>query len=310
MNSRYIAMTFSHENHSELRRFWEAYRKKNPTLSGFGTTRADDEKWGGKMQILDWHNKTIVQSRDLLLATGMTQVGGCLYVCSYREIYCLDESLTTMRKITHPLFSNLHSTCQKRDGLMVCSSGIDSILNLGLDDSVSMFWYAVEHGYDKSPTGESRKLDLSSDHRNMYYPTISQTTHVNSCLWEENEDVVFATLFHQGAVVSIDNDGKTKLLFDGMRAPHSIGRRGDGLFYCVDSGRNRIMLWTNKNKVSVLPIKAQCAWIQDVHWDSLLGGFLVADANNHRLLLIEESGTVKDEYKFNEEWKIYGVLPL
>ena len=50
MNDVRLLLTFSHENFGELQKFWAEYAKSHGKRS-MGTSRQEDERWGGKVQL-------------------------------------------------------------------------------------------------------------------------------------------------------------------------------------------------------------------------------------------------------------------
>ena len=41
-------------------------------------------------------------------------------------------------------------------------------------------WWAFDHGFEQTPTGEPRFIDKTADYRGVKFGTLAQTTHVNS----------------------------------------------------------------------------------------------------------------------------------
>ncbi len=82
--------------------------------------------------------------------------------------------------------------------------------------------YATEHEYARTPKGEKRTVERGLDHHQYNYPTLYQTTHINSAIVLDS-DYYLATLFHQGLLVKINRtNGKLEVLLSELNCPHAL----------------------------------------------------------------------------------------
>lgn len=296
-------MSFSHENFSELYRVWRA------AASARGENviaRQEDGNGGGKVQVIDWSSGTVVHSADVVLATGFTQLDDEIVICGYASLQFRDRQLNLLRTVSHRLFCSLHSVAEHPLGLVVAASGIDALLLVTPDGEVSTYWSALDHGYDVLPGGGRRRLDPAADHRGVFYLTQAQTTHINGTTYWPAHETVLATLFHQGQLVEIGPDGRTRVLLDDLAAPHSPRIREDGLVYLADSRRGRIVEYDGASgNVRYVTLSEPCPWLQTVSWVPGVDLYLAADSTNGRAMLVRPDGTVVDQYGFHQDWRLH-----
>jgi hypothetical protein len=306
----YLLLSISHEKFTDLKKTWIEFYKDPKTNRRLGTDRSKLTQCGGKLLLLDWASKQLVISRNVPFATGMYWNRSEIYLCSYNALHKFDNHLNQIESFSHPLFCDLHSVSALPDGFLLTSSGIDTILKISVSFEVSIAWSATQSGFSTTPTGQTRVLDLSLDHRCNDYNTLSRTTHLNGCLWIPEENAIYVTLFHQGVVVSVHTDGTIREILAGLQAPHAIRRREDDLLYCADSKANRIVVWRLGCSPQFLSLDGCCDWIQDVYWDAVLGVFFVVDCNNRRVLTVTDKGQITDAFQLAEDWRIHEVKPF
>lgn len=301
-----ILISFFCSNFDSLKNHWN----KNSKLKKrgvFGTNRACKEDLGGRIIILDWKTKKIISKKQIKTPSGIAVDKNNIYLVSEgNKILILDRKLNIKRIITNPLFNCMHNINLVKNGLLCASSGIDSILEIDKNFNLSYKWVATENGYELDQFGKKRVIDLKKDHSNIEYPTLNQTTHINSAIYRDNsEKKIFATLFHQGKLIEIDKESlKSKEILSGLKQPHSVYKIGNN-FMLSDTNGKRIVFFNKFGKI-IRIINGDFNWIQDTI--SLKNGnLLVADSNNHRILEISNEGKILDEFKYSKNLKIYQI---
>lgn len=304
-----VAVSFSTDKFSELRQRWEM-EAGEPTLSTSTFGRDEEDYCGGAVVLVDWRTKQVVAERRLPCAAGLALLErGRIAVATQRSLVVLDSALRVVEEKSHPLFNNLHRMCRTPDGgLVVASSGIDSILRLNRDLEVVDAWHATQHGYPMDQRGVLRSLDFGKDHSGLFYPTAVHTTHVNSVLVEgTGSDAagwrILATLFWQGETVMIDwKTGSVTTLLGNLKKPHAVQSHGSDVLV-ADTERGRIVTLDGVVRVSV----PSCKWLQDF---AVLadGGYLVCDGNGARVLELSADGVLVSECLFRPELKVFQAV--
>jgi len=229
-----------------------------------------------------------------------------IYVASMRKnrIHMLDWNLNILETFTNNMFNDVHSLHLLDEGLLLTSTGVDAILETDLEGKCKYAWLATENGYHKDQFDNPRIIDREKDHSEQDYPTLCQTTHVNSAIYKDDNKLL-ASLFHQGCVISIDKkSSQGEVIVDGLKNPHSLYEL-DKETYCIsDTGNNRIVMFNCEGAVE--SINGDFSWVQDGIMTSE-GNWLVADANNCRIVETTSEGEFVDEFKYNNNWKIYQV---
>ena len=276
---------------------------------------ADVEFRAGFLAFIDIQSGRLVGKRPLDSPSGFLFLDDELYVNSMfgNRIYVLDRSLDIVRSFSSSTMNDLHSIERTKRGLLVTSSGIDSIIEYDTVGLPIWCWSFSQRGYGRAAHGGIRTVNpLSGDHRHAHYATVEQTTHCNSATFAgHDEDVIAATLFVPGEVVLIDRRSEfVRRVVCGLAAPHSLRRVGDqGWLVCDSRAGSLVLLDTefNINKV----IDGPFDWVQDAMFVPGVG-IVVADANHFRLVTIDpERGELTAECRYQEGWKIYeiGAVP-
>lgn len=237
---------------------------------------------------------------------------GALLTCSDHWIYAIRAGQVA-RVINHRLFNCLHgisrSARSRMESVYIASTGIDAILEVRLDDSVACLWdwFATEHGYNCTPSGDLRSIDRSMKQQGVEYPTPTHTTHVNSVV-QFDRHTILATLFHQGFIISIDLNSKlSRPVLKGLRRPHSI-RRNKGGFLVCDTASGRVLVLDERLQQR-RAISGAFDWIQDA-CELRDGTIAVADSNNHRVVGVNPSGRPVWERSYDADIRIGGLLPV
>jgi hypothetical protein len=167
-------------------------------------------------------------------------------------------------------------------------------------------WFATLNGYTIDQLGKSRNLIIENiDHRKNDYPTLTQTTHLNSVIEDPNcRDYVITTLFHQGEIVSIHKQtGLTKSLLGGLRSPHGLRRIESG--FTVSNTRLGEALILDNNFEIVRRFNLKSSWLQDAcisPWGTLFG------IRSEKCDIVEvslDSGEVLEKFEYDNNWRGY-----
>ena len=101
--------------------------------------------------------------------------------------------------------NDLHGLERTSRGLLVVCSGTDAIIELDLHGHLLYEWWAADHGFTAGPARIQREAGHGHEHRDKFYHTRYQSTHVNTAVFQDRtERFILALLFHQGQLVRID----------------------------------------------------------------------------------------------------------
>lgn len=322
----YIAISFLTDQFSVMKSHWR--KNVNSTSSFTGTAvsvngmegirKGFEEPLGGKFIIINWSKKAICYLLNIDAPSGFFIHDHHLYIGNNRLNFISVIDLRTkseMRKICNPAFNCIHSIQKVEDDtILVTSTGIDAIIQTDFTGKTVNDWYACEHGFTQTPKGQIRQIERNTDHSYYVYPTLHQTTHINSVVM--NDNFILATLFHQGALIRIDRrNGKYKTLLTGLNCPHAIRR------YTKENDLE--LTWTlcntKQNEVYFLDelfsIKKKMTF-DDVHWlqDTAMiqnGNIIIADANNSRMFEINPfENEIISEFSYSIDWRIYQMADM
>ena len=303
-----LAVTFSTTKFSLLKKTWEIFDNEQKNLTPVTLNSGDEAYTGGVVLILDWSTKTIKKKKHIPWASGIIQTKANLCLCAYNKLLILNLDLEIVKTIKDNRFNNLHSICLYENGYAIAASGIDTILYTDNEFKVIDHWCAVDFGFNTTPLGQKRFIDLEINHQNTYYPLMLHTTHLNSLLWNESGSEMYVTFFHQGSVFAIQSSGKAYKIIDNLNSPHSLTRLADESYIVSDSRNNRVLI-CHKNKILSTINMPNCNWIQDAKPTSR-NTLLVCDANNCRILETNFEGKVIDSWCYDKDWKIYEAILL
>ena len=190
----YVAASFLTDQFHVLKKHWKKNIKKDDKCTGTGTgidglqanQKGFELELGGKFVIINWSQKEIVYMLDIDAPAGFFIEENYLYITNNRLNYISVFDLIRrieIKRIHNPAFNCLHSLYRTENAtLLVTSTGIDAILQIDSNGEILNDWYATEHGYSVTPKGEKRNVQRDFDHHQYNYPTLSQTTHINSAI--------------------------------------------------------------------------------------------------------------------------------
>jgi glucose/arabinose dehydrogenase len=302
--------------HSMLKKHWSDSKEQTECpLTVLGSRQKPKDDQGGLLCVVD-ESGQVRNSVELAMPAGMTYSDDGYKVASIYDIHTVNADLTSVQQetVSLPVFNMLHSLSRSRHGYLVASTGVDAILEFTSEGKLLWNWWAIEHGFDQTPTGEPRQLDKTIDHRGVKYGTLAQTTHVNSVA-ELPDGTVLATLFHQGMVIAIEREtGNWQPVLDGLDHPHSVRIINEDYITVADTGRGRALLVKLKDKKGTIEteVQANTSWLQDSFYDYQHDRWLLVDGKNSRVVLRTGTAGEKDlgSVNLNPEWRLYEVLPL
>jgi len=305
-----LLISFYITNFNEMKSHWNrnSILKKNGI---FGTNKAigREVNLGGILQIVDWNRKKIIKEKKLSCPSGITKKGENFYIASMREniIYVLNKDLKILKKIKNKFFNDIHDINMTKKGLLVSNTGLDNILEIDLEGNILWNWFATENSYKKNRLGEVRKVDKSLNHNNKDYPTLTQTTHLNSAIYSNNS--ILCSLFHQGEVIEISRvNKKIKKILKNLKQPHSLKKISEDKFLISDTNGKRIIIFKRNGSI-IKSISVNADWIQSAI-QLKNKNYLVADSNNSRIMVVDSNGNIKSLYNYNRNYKIYEVREI
>ncbi len=305
--------------HSMLKNHWaetkQSQQQTECPVTALGSMEKPKEDQGGQLCILN--DKGEVQSLlPLSMPAGMALTDDHILVATNFAIHHVARNLSSIRQetISLPTFNLLHSLSRSRRGYLVASTGLDVIIEFSESGEVLWQWWAVDHGFEQTPTGEPRFLDKTADYRGVKFGTLAQTTHVNS-VSELPNGTILATLFHQGTVIAIDRaTGNWQLVLDGLDHPHSVRILSEEYVTIADTAHGRGLLVKIKDLKGEIKaeVDAQTDWLQDCSYDARNDRWVLVDGKKTRLIL--RSGTdgkkLHSIIDLDPEWRLYEALPL
>ncbi len=310
-----IIVSFLTTNFSGLKEFWNKNNSKRKESRFKGTDKIFDVNLGGKMVIMDWDKKKIIKQRNIKTPAGFDMEKDKIYVCtSGNKISILDLNLKTKYSISNQYLNDLHSLNLIKNKIIVASTGLDCILILDKKGNLNWSWFATENGYDKDSKGRLRLIDRNTNHRNIQYPTLQQTTHLNSAIYigktKYFNDTIYCSLFHQGKIIAIDkNSLNHKVILKDLKHPHSIYFVKNKII--ISDTENKSALITDKNLRNIKRIKIKdIGWVQDANF-LRNGNIIISDPDNNRIVEFNlRTKKIDNEMFFNKEWRIYQAKEL
>lgn len=306
-----VIVSFLTTNFSGLKEFWNKNKSKKKGSKFQGTDKIFNVNLGGKLMMADWGKKEIIKQKDIKTPAGFDISKNKIYVCSSgNKISILDLNFKTKYFLSNRYLNDLHSlNLINGKTIVVTSTGLDCILILDEKGNLIWSWFATEEGYDKDPKGRIRVIDKKVDHRYKEYPTLQQTTHLNSAIYvgktKHFDQTIYCSLFHQGKIIAIDKSSlKHKVILENLKHPHSIYLMKNKIIISDTENKTTILADKDLNKIKRVKIKG-IGWIQD---STLLknGNLLISDPDNNRVVEFSlKDNKIEGEMFFNKEWRIY-----
>ncbi len=283
-----------------------------------GPTVTGSAEFAGTYVVYDWDSRQIIWEAQwgnmLVTPAGHCFADGYMYVADLEagNIFQVDVDKhpgKLLKRISHPYLNDIHSLERTKRGLLVTASGTDCILELDLDGNLLWDWWAVEHGYSNTPSGKERSPGRGQEHRDIYYHTRFQTTHLNCAnIQDPGEDrFVLCLLFHQGQLIRIDRSlpaagQHAEIVLEGLARPHSLEKVAEGWIFCNSLSKEMVIIDDDLKVISHIPYDG--GWIQDC---TRLpnGNILLNDVDKH--VLVEFAGPpyeIIDTTPYNQSWRM------
>lgn len=242
-----------------------------------GPTMDAPSDYAGTFVVYDWDTRAVVWQSDwgniLGNPAGYCFADGFIYMNDFEagNIFRIEvepRAGKLLQRISHPYFNDLHSLERTRRGLLAACCGTDLIVEVDLNGNILWEWWAAEHGYTMTPSGEERQSGRNGEHRNRYYHTRYQATHVNCATVRdpEEERFILCLLFHQGQLLQIDRSlppekQNGQLILDGLARPHSLEKVPGGWIFCNSLSKELVLLDDDLKLSGSIPYDG--GWIQD-----------------------------------------------
>lgn len=307
--------------HSTLKKHWSQTRDEIACpLTTLGSLQKPEGDLGGLLCLIEdlGTTRTVL---DLSLAAGLVPSPQGLLVTTFNSIHEVDPRLQSLQShvITSPLFNALHSVSRTRHGYLVASTGLDLLIEFNYAGEILWTWWATDHGFHHTQTGEVRELDKDADYRTAKFGTLQQTTHVNSAA-ELPDGRILATLFHQGTVIAIDREtGDWTTVLDGLDHPHSVRILDEQHFTVADTvhGKALLVKLPASGKGSVEEeVDAGTSWLQDCSYDERHNVWVLVDGKQTRVSLRrgrfhgESAQRNLAQFDLDPEWRLYEAYTL
>jgi len=297
--------------HSVLKQHWtESSQQTQCPLTVLGSFQKPQQDLGGLLCLIGDMGSS-QKTLKLKMAAGMVASDKGVFVTSFDSIHEVDASLGIIHQnvVSSPLFNALHSISRTRRGYLVASTGLDLLLEFNRKGEILWNWWATDHGFELTPTGQQRVIDKAADHRKIQYGTLSQTTHINSAV-ELPDGRFLATLFHQGMVIAIDREtGEWQSVLEGLDHPHSVRVVDEDHFSVADTVHGRALLVKiNKDGGHVEEeIDTGTSWLQDCRYDDEHNCWVLVDGKNSRVILRRGRSGNKSlaQFDLDPEWRLY-----
>jgi hypothetical protein len=302
----------------EVPLFWKKEDMVLLPKEALGPCFVGDADFTGTYVVYDWDFREIVWRANwgnmIAMPAGHCFADGFLYLCDLEggNIFQIDvdeHAGKLLKRISHPYLNDIHSLERTKRGLLVTASGTDMILELDLDGNLLWEWWATEYGYGMTPSGKERIPGRGQEHRDIYYHTRYQATHLNCANMQDPKDerFVLALLFHQGQMIRIDRSlpsgqQRPDVILEGLARPHSLEKVPEGWIFCNSLSKELVLL-DDDLKVTGR-IQYDGGWIQDC---TRLpdGHILLNDVDNH--VLVEFSGPpweIIQTTKYDQNWRM------
>lgn len=314
-----LYLTYVSTEKEALENFWNRSRAITSQRRGSSTCKPESQL--GRIEVLFFADNKVALNRfheTDFKPLAIHLENDLLHISATdNNIYILDDSFRFIKIIANRLFNSIHTIRKLGNCLYLSSTGIDSILKANdLYGSFVIIWKAMGTKYGYFPDGIEREIDYKVSHNETTYPTLQQTTHINSCepyIDNSGTPYLFSTLFHQGVVLKINMcTGDSEEFLRDLDSPHSFriyNALGHDLAIVCDSNNNKVLLDIDlvDSKKGYRVLEDNFKWVQDagVVENKVLW---VLDANNYRVAFYDYV-TLRHivDYCFNTTYRIFSA---
>ncbi|MGM0647995.1 MAG: hypothetical protein ACQESZ_06370 [Bacteroidota bacterium] len=267
---------------------------------------------------------------------GIDMKGDILALSSENKVYLVKDRVEV---IEDSWFSYIHTVDihpHNFSRLLVSSSGFDAFFEYDMDTKEQTFeWFAWENGFDHGydpQTGEKvfltrwpekaqalrgggKPVMLINDPANQVLPTARRAAFINSVVYDQKSpDRIIATLFHEGAVYSIDKHSSAKeRILDDMLSPHG-GARWSEHYMATNTKGGQVVIGSNQhqNRYDFSQLKGKPRELADFEWIQNavnIGDVIVAiDSNRNAFVVFQPHSKQLDFIPFDANWAVQDLI--
>lgn len=243
--------------------------------------------------------------------------------------------------LTHPWFSYIHTvrfSPHDPNRILVVSSGLDMLLEVDFKTKEIEFeWLAWENNWDTAHDPKSNEeikltrspemakkyeeeginFKLINNPRGQVLPTAMRAAFINSVAYDPNdEDILYATFFHEGAVFKLDQKtGLTEKVLGDLQNPHGGFPLATSIF-ATSTSSGEVVIKGNNGTIqridfSQLPGKAEglgkLEWLQNsIAIDE--NRFLTIDSNRNQFIVFDIVAEKYDAIPYDDDWAIQDIV--
>lgn len=296
---------------------------------------------GGVAKIRVAGNKVVSEelTHKLKEPRAIAQKNGRIAIGAENSVYVFDgeEKYT----IESPWFSYIHTLDfhpTNDELILISSSGFDCFFEYNwITQECKRSWFAWENGWNKGFDkkenkeiwltkdsnqatqweSEGKNVKCISDPLNQVLPTAERAAFINSALYHESDgDIVYITLFHEGAVYKIDwSTGKKEQVFNQLVSPHGGQIRNQQEMVTNTAGGEVQVVQEEllKFDFSQLPQKdprlGELEWLQNT--TKLSNGYFVTiDSNRTSFVFFNPEKEILNIIPYNSDWAVQDILEL
>src|SRR5438105_11284599 len=152
--------------HSTLKKHWtQTSQDISCPLTVLGSHQKPKEDLGGLLCLVEDMGSTR-KTLELKMAAGIVPSDKGVFVTAFGGVHEVDEDLDVVQHnvVSLPLFNALHSISRTRRGYLVASTGLDLLVEFTRHGEVLWRWWAIDHGFELTPTGLPREVNRLVDH--------------------------------------------------------------------------------------------------------------------------------------------------
>lgn len=310
-------ITYFSTDKSKLTSYWEKSKSWEWDIIWSIGTKPDNIWWA--IELYSFDQKKILKKIELAKPMAIIQIKDW-FICSdaFNNIIFLDSLLkiTSIEKCN--LLNSIHSIVKWKDdsNIILSSTWLDSVVICDIN-SIStwkILWTAQWSKYWLFPNWLSREINFLDDHSKASYPTLMQTTHLNSSFLDW--DLLYVSLFHQWIMISVNlKTWKISELLKWMSCPHGIHKyniNGKDYFMISDTKHNKVFydIEIDNNLVKTYKtLEDWFNWVQDTKYFPELSIISVLDSNNNRVVFYSYPNMNKiSEYNFEKNNRVYDII--
>lgn len=300
----------------KLRNYWSLTNSWDGNIIWSSLNKPDNIWW--MIEFYDENLWNVINSVNIQKPMALYDLGET-FLCSTSKNNLLEltYNLDIVGEYKNSLFNSIHSisTSGMSDKLVLTSTWIDTVIEYDYRKNNSkVLWTALNSKYWLFPNGVKRIVNFDSNHSNVSYPTLLQTTHLNSSILLNN--ILYVSLFHQWKIIAIDIiTWKSYELFKDLFCPHGFHYyyyNWQLYFIFSDSKNNKVyydIVIENFKVKSFKLLDDNFNWVQDAKIDIETDKIYVLDSNNHKVSVYSYLLLKKEyDYYYWKDRRIYDLI--